>query len=319
MKSVFLDYETLGPGDLDLAPLKSALPTLEVFGNTPAQQRVERIRNAEVVLCNKVRLDAEVLSTAPNVKFIGLTATGTDNVDLDYACQHSIAVCNLVAYCTESVVEHVFAVMLSLAHSIGPFDRLVQAGEWQKAENFCRLDYSVRGLSAMTLGIVGYGELGQGVAKIARQFGMQVLVSKRPGSRGQGDSNRPDFHEVLRSADVVSLHCPLNDDTRNLINADTLNTMKSTAILINTARGGLVDSQALSDALTNGDIAAAAIDVLPQEPPVDGDPLLDYHGDNLIITPHIAWASREARQNAIGELAANYQAFAAGELRNRVV
>lgn len=319
MNSVFLDYATMGSSDLDLAPLQQALPGLKVFDNTASDQRAERINDAEVVLCNKVRLDEEVLRAATRLRFIGLTATGTDNVDLDYAKAHGIAVCNLVAYCTESVVEHVFAVLLNLSHNIGRFDRLVRDGEWARAENFCKLDYPLRQLSAMTIGIVGYGVLGKGVARVAEAFGMNVMVARRLDSAAAEGDGRHDFEDVLRSADVVSLHCPLTDTTRGMISQNALSLMKPDAILINTARGALVDSAALVAALRSGNITAAAIDVLAQEPPVDGDPLLDYEGANLIITPHIAWATREARQNAINELAANYLAFTREERRNRVV
>ena len=321
MKSVFLDCATMGSGDLDLSSLSELLPDLEVFDNTLPEQCADRIRDAEVVLCNKVRLDAGVLESAPSLKFIGLTATGTDNVDLDYAREHGIAVCNLIGYCTQSVVEHVFAMLLNLGHNIHAYHRLVKDGEWAKADNFCKLDYPVRQLSAMTIGIVGHGELGKGVAEAARQFGMNILLSRRRGAPGndRDRDGRHDFEDVLRQADVLTLHCPLTDETRHLINAESLKMMKPDSILINTARGGLVDSAALADALANGVIGAAAIDVLPQEPPIDGDPLLDYSGDNLIITPHIAWATQEARQAAIDELAANYAAFRQGEVRNRVV
>lgn len=319
MKSVFLDYATMGAGDLDLSPLQDVLPDLEVFDNTLPGQCSERIRNAEFILCNKVRLDANALKDAKTLRFIGLTATGTDNVDLDYAREHKIAVCNLYAYCTRSVVEHVFAVLLSLTHNIQPFNQLVRDGGWARAENFCTLDFPLRQLSAMTLGIIGYGELGKGVEQFARYFGMQVLIARRRGQKGHVNDGRHDFEEVLCKANVLTLHCPLTDATRHLINADTLSLMPRGAILINTARGGLVDSAALAEALAGGGIGAAAIDVLPQEPPIKGDPLLDYTGANLIITPHIAWATREARQTAINELAANCTAFINGELRNRVV
>jgi glycerate dehydrogenase len=318
MKSVFLDYATMGTGDLDLSSLNSLLPDLQVFDNTAAEERMNRVRDAKVIFCNKTKLDAETMASATSLKFVGLTATGTDNVDLDYAKNHDIAVCNLKGYCTRSVVEHVFATMLNLTHNIHSFDRLVRAGEWAKAESFCKLDFPVRQLSAMTLGIIGHGELGQGVEKMALQIGMKVMIARRRYAPDASDG-RHDFDEVLREADVVSLHCPLTDETRNLINTETLKLMKPDAILINTARGGLVDSSALARALGDGTIAAAAIDVLPQEPPVNGDPLIEYSGNNLIITPHIAWSTREARQAAIDGLAANYAAFEAGERLNRVV
>jgi glycerate dehydrogenase len=319
MKSVFLDYATMGTGDLDLSSLDALLPELEVFDNTLPAQRAGRMHDAEVVFCNKVRLDADTLQSAASLRFIGLTATGTDNVDLVYAKEHGIAVCNLVAYCTRSVVEHVFAVLLNLAHSIQPYNRMVRAGAWAHAENFCKLDYPLRQLSAMTLGIVGYGELGQGVAETARHFGMHVLVARRRGTPANTADGRHDFDEVLRNADVLTLHCPLNDATHHLIDEAALQRMRRDAILINTARGGLVDSAALAAALAGGVIGAAAIDVLPQEPPVDGDPLLEYDGDNLVVTPHIAWATRAARQAAIEQLAANCAAFVRGEKLNRVV
>jgi glycerate dehydrogenase len=317
MKAVFLDYATMGPG-LDLEPMRRSLPDLEIFGATDDSQIGERIRDAEFVFANKFRLTPELLEYAANLRFIGLTATGTDNVDLESAKQHGIAVCNIRAYCTQSVVEYVFGVMLMLTHSLGRYDKSVRAGEWQKADDFCMLAHPVRELSAMTLGIVGYGELGQGVARIAKAFGMQVLVSVRPGSSEQGDDRVP-FKRVLQQADAISLHCPLNEDTYHLFSSDEFRQMKRGSFLINTARGALIDSAALVDALQSGQLAGAGIDVLATEPPVHGDPLLDYAGDNLIVTPHIAWATDEARQNAIDELVANVDAFLAGKERNRVV
>jgi len=317
MKAVFLDYSTMGP-NLDLWPLRRLLPDLDVFDATDDGQIGERIHDAEFVFANKIRLTPELLERAARLRFIGLTATGTDNVNLESAKQHNIAVYNIRAYCTQSVVEHVFGVMLMLTHSLGRYDKSVRAREWQQADDFCMLTHPVRELSAMTLGIVGYGELGQGVARIAKAFSMKVLVSSRPGSSEQSDERIP-FNDVLEQADVISLHCPLNETTRHLFNADAFRQMKKGAFLINTARGALIDSVALVDALQSGQLAGAGIDVLAKEPPVQGDPLLDYAGDNLIVTPHVAWATNEARQNAIDELAANVEAFLAGKERNRMV
>jgi glycerate dehydrogenase len=317
MKAVFLDFGTMGAG-LDLRELESLVSELVIYDDSPDTAVAERIADAEIVFTNKIRLTRELLEHAPKLKFIALTATGTDNIDTDCAKEHGIGVANIRHYCTQSVVEHVFGVLLSLTHSLEQYHRSVRAGDWQRSTDFCMLHYPVRELSSMTLGVVGYGALGQGVARIAQEFGMTVLVSARPGSETVPDG-RVAFDQLLAEADVISLHCPLIDDTRNLFGAREFAAMKRTAILINTARGGLVDSQALADALSNGGIAAAAIDVLPKEPPVHGDPLLDYDGDNLIVTPHIAWATDEARQNAIDELAANTRAFLEGIDRNRIV
>ena len=307
----------MGAG-LDLGELESLVDDLVVYDQSPHDTVAGRIAGADIVFTNKIRLTRELLDAAPDLKFIALTATGTDNIDTACAQEHGIAVANIRHYCTQSVVEHVFGVLLALTHSLPRYRDSVRAGDWQRSADFCMLHYPVRELSAMTLGIVGYGALGQGVARIAREFGMQVLVAARPGSDAVAEG-RVGFDQLLAESDVISLHCPLNDATRTLFGARQFRAMKRSAILINTARGGLVDSQALADALASGEIAAAAIDVLPVEPPVDGDPLLDYRGDNLLLTPHIAWATDEARQNAIDELAANTRAFLRGEERNRVV
>lgn len=319
MNAVFLDFATMGADGIDRSPLSDALPGIRFFDSTAGGERFERVCNAEYVLTNKVRLDRDLIAAATALRFIGLTATGTDNIDLAAAADHGVAVCNIRDYCTQSVVEHVFGVLLNLTHSIGPFDTAVRAGEWQRAADFCMLGHPIRQLSAMTLGIVGHGVLGRAVGDMARLFGMRVLVARRRGAAAQDADGRTDFAELLHEADIISLHCPLNDATRKLFGSTEFRSMKSTAILVNTARGGLVDSAALVEALRNGDIAAAAIDVLSKEPPCDGNPLLDYRGSNLIITPHIAWATTEARQNAIDELARNVRAFQQGEMRNRVV
>lgn len=317
MKAAFLDFATVGAADLDPAPLHDELPELAIYDTTTPAQVVERIRDAEFVLANKVRLSREVLDQAPSLRFIGLTATGVDNVDLDAARERGIAVCNITAYCTQSVTEHVFGVLLTLTHSLHQFNEAVRDGAWQASEEFCMLDYPLRELSALTMGIVGYGDLGKSVARTAEFFGMDVLVARRRGQHGEADG-RVGFDEMLGKADVVSLHCPLTDETRGLIGERELGLMKPGAILINTARGGLVDSAALVAALEGGKIGAAAIDVLSQEPPVDGDPLLDCSHPRLFVTPHIAWGTREARQNALQEVANNIAAFKNGERRNRV-
>jgi glycerate dehydrogenase len=317
MQAVLLDYATMGPG-LDLGPLRRYFPDLEVYADTSVAELAERIRDAEFVFANKIRLTDSLLCSARKLRFIGLTATGTDNVDLDSAQSHGVAVCNIRGYCTQSVVEHVFGSVLTLTHSLNRYHASVRAGEWQRASDFCVLTHPIRELSAMTLGIVGYGTLGRGVARIAEAFGMKVLVSARPDCV-EVPAGRIAFDDMLRVADVISLHCPLNEQTRHLFAAEQFRRMKSTAFLVNTSRGALIDSAALAAALETGQIAGAVIDVLAKEPPVAGDPLLDYSGDNLLVTPHIAWASDAARQNAIDELAANVGAFLRGEVRNRVV
>ncbi len=316
MKAVLLDWATMGP-DLDVSDMRALLPDLTLYDETESHEMAERIADADIVLGNKVLLRDTIMDGAPKLKFIGLTATGVDNVDIEAARARGIAVCNIRAYCTESVAEHVFGVLLSLAHNLGPYAEDVRAGAWQDADAFSFLTHPISELSEMILGVVGYGELGQGVARIARAFGMEVIIAARPGSDDIPD-DRVSFAELLERSDVISLHCPLTDATRGLFGADELRRMKDSSILINTARGALVDSQALADALGSGEIRAAAIDVLPQEPPLNGDPLLNYTGDNLIVTPHIAWGTRRARQNAIDELTANVAAWLDGKRRCRV-
>ena len=307
----------MGP-DLDISEMRALLPDLEIYDDTDDDQVAERIAGAEIILGNKVLISEALFASAPEMRFIGLTATGTDNIDLDAALKHGVAVANIRAYCSQSVAEHVFGCLLNLAHRLGPYATDVRAGEWQQAENFCMLTHPIRELSAMTLGIVGFGELGKRVAQIAGAFNMDVLIAARPGSVDV-PAGRVSMADLLGRADVISLHCPLNDETRGLFGADEFRKMKKSAILINTARGGLIDSAALATALRDGVIAAAAVDVLPTEPPTDGDPLLDYEGDNLIVTPHIAWGTLTARQAAIDELTANIAAFLEGEKRCRVV
>jgi glycerate dehydrogenase len=318
MRSVFLDYATVSfDGDLDPRALLDALPGLEIRAHTAQDEVAAHLEGAEVVLVNKLRITREAIEATPSLRLVVLAATGTNNVDLVAAAERGIAVCNLRDYCTASVVQHVFGVLLALTHKLREYDALVRTGAWQRGEQFCLLDFPIRELVGRTIGIVGYGTLGKGVAQVARAFGMQVLVANRPG--GTREAGRIDLHDLLPRVDALSLHCPLSPATQGVIGAPEIELMKRDAVLVNTARGALVDSAALATALRAGRLGGAAIDVLPQEPPVDGNPLLAGDIPNLIVTPHIAWAAREARQRCLDEMAANVQAFRRGERRGRVV
>jgi glycerate dehydrogenase len=320
MKAVFPDFATVSRGDIDLGTLEATGVDLMLHGVTTAAELPARLAPAEILITNKIRIGAAQLEAAPRLKLICLSATGVNNVDLEAARERGIGVCNITAYCTVSVVQHVYALILALTHHLAGYQRLLQEGAWRNSPQFCLLDYPIRELAGRRLGIVGFGELGRGVARAAPAFGLEVLVSRRPGGAPAepGDGRLP-YEQVLEEADILSLHCPLTDATRGLIDAAALGRMRRDALLINTARGALVDSAALAEALRTGRIAGAGIDVLPQEPPVDGDPLLDPAVPNLIITPHVAWAAREARQRAIDEIAANIDSFLAGGRRGRVI
>lgn len=313
-KAVFLDYGTMGP-DLDLSSVEALVDELVLYDTTTAAELAGRIAGAELAFTNKIRFTDEILAAAPGLRYIGLTATGADNIDLEGARRHGITVCNIRAYCTASVVEHVFGSLLMLTHRLKQYTDYTAAGHWQAATRFSPLNWPITELRGKTLGIVGYGELGRAVADVGRAFGMEVLVAARRDAATPGEG-RVAFTDMLERSDVVSLHCPLSDKTRRMIGAGELARMKAGAILVNTARGGLVDSGALAEALENERLGGACIDVLPSEPPRDGDPLLDYSGDRLLVTPHIAWASREARQAAIEQLADNARAFLAGTPKN---
>jgi glycerate dehydrogenase len=317
MQAVFVDFATVSTGDLDTRVLASALPGLAFWADTPPALLAQRVAGAEIILANKARLDAAVIEAAPRLRLICLAATGTDNVDLGAARARGIAVCNIRGYCTAAVVQHVYALMLALTQRLDAYAAQVRAGAWGASAQFCLLDFPIRELAGKTLGIVGYGELGRAVAAAAPAFGLQVIVAARRGC--SPPAGRVSFADVLACADVLSLHCPLTPQTRHLIAASELDSMRPDALLINTARGGLVDAAALAGALRAGRLGGAGIDVLAPEPPVDGDPLLEPGIPNLIVTPHIAWAAREARQRALDEIVANVEAYGRGERRNRVV
>jgi glycerate dehydrogenase len=316
-RGAFLDLATIDRGDIDLTSLRSVCSRWELLERTSPGETAERIADAEVVVSNKVALDRDLLASAPSLKLACVAATGTNNIELDAARDLGIAVSNVTAYATPAVVQHVFAVMLSHATRLFAYRQAVADGAWERSDQFCLLDYPIREIAGLTLGIVGYGQLGRAVAAVAATFGMDVLIAERPG--GPGRAGRIPLAELLPRVDVLTLHCPLTPDTRNLIGPAELDLMKREALLINTARGGIVDEQALADALRRRRIGGAAVDVLTEEPPRAGNPLLDPSLPNLTLTPHTAWASRESRQRLIDEVAQNILAFSRGFRRNRVV
>ena len=317
MHGVFLDTATVNQQDLDLAPLISSLPDWSLRYHTPANEVTGAIEGATVVVSNKVMLSREILQSTPSLKLICVAATGTNNVDLDAAREQGITVCNARGYATTSVVEHVFSVMLAFCRQSVRYQKAVQEGRWHSSDVFCLHDYPIHELAGQTLGIIGHGELGSAVASMARAFGMNILIAQRPG--GSPQAGRVPLDTILSQSDIISLHCPLTEATRNLIDRDELARMKRSALLINTARGGIVNEPALRDALQTGEIGGAAVDVLTEEPPCKGNPLLDAPLPNLIVTPHIAWASTHARQSLIDEITDNVLAFLDGKPRNVVV
>jgi glycerate dehydrogenase len=318
MRAVFLDYETVrnGSDDLDPSAIERAAGTVRYHDFTDDSQILDRIGAAEIVLLNKLRLSRAHLHAAPDLRLIALAATGTDNVDLQAARERGIAVCNVRGYCTASVAQHAWALILSLTQHLAGWHRLAVDGTWARGE-VNELAYPIRELAGRTLGIIGWGELGRAVARIGETFGMQVIICNRPGTGpAQG---RVSLDELLAAADVVSLHCPLTPATRGMISARELARMKPGALLINTARGALIDGAALAQALKEHRLGGAGIDVLPEEPPVEGEPLVNPGIPNLIVTPHVAWAALEARQRCLDEMAANIRDFLAGGRRGRVV
>ena len=317
MRTAFLDYETVSNGDLDTASLERAAPGMRFYSLTSESQLAERIADTQIVLVNRTRLAREHLEAARTLELIAVAGTGTDGVDLIAAQERGIAVCNVRGYCTASVVQHAWALILSLTQHLGQYARLATDGSWVEIEKYAVLANPARELSHRVLGIVGWGTLGRGVAAVGEAFGMRSIVCNRPGAAPE--PGRVSLDELLAEADIVSLHCPSTPATRGLIGARELGLMKADALLINTARGALVDGAALANALRAGRLGGAGIDVLPQEPPTDGDPLLASDIPNLIVTPHIAWAAREARQRCIDERAANIVDFRRGGRRGRVV
>jgi glycerate dehydrogenase len=315
--AVLLDRDTIDAGgDIDFSALESLFSRWRAHNYTLKPDILERIAGADVIISNKVMLDEQALRSVPALQLVCVAATGTNNVDLKAAKTLGITVCNVRGYATPAVSQHTIALILALSTRLIDYREAVRARRWQQARQFCLLDYPIRELAGKTLGIIGYGELGQAVAHLGEAFGMKLLVAQRPG--GPAEKGRVPLPELLPQVDVLSLHCPLTPQTRNLIGARELALMKRDAILINTARGGIVDEQALVDALREQRIGGAGIDVLTVEPPVNGNVLLDPDIPNLIVTPHSAWASRETRQRLVAEVVANVRAFTEGSPRNLV-
>jgi glycerate dehydrogenase len=315
VKAVFLDFDTVSAGDLDTSALRATVDDLLLCDADDAATP-ERIRAFDIVMTNKVELSRELLAGAPRLRLIAVAGTGTDNIDVAAARELGVAVCNVRGYCTSSVVQHVWALILSLTQHISGYSRSTRDGSWTRDEAKTVLAHPIRELSGRTFGVVGWGELGRGAARIAEAFGMRVIVANRRAEQAKAD--RVELPRLLATSDIVSLHCPLDSSTRGLIGARELELMKPDALLINTARGGLVDGHALAAALKAHRLGGAGIDVLSHEPPLEDDPLLDPGIPNLILTPHVAWAAREARQRCVDEMAANIADFRRGARRSRV-
>lgn len=317
MTLTILDAYTANPGDLSWAPLERLASSSSVYDRTPDDQVIERASDCELVLTNKTVLSADTIAALPKLKYIGVLATGYNVVDIAAAKERGIVVTNVPGYGTPSVAQAVFALLLELANHVGLHAQTVRDGRWSQCADFCYWDGTLVELEGRTLGILGYGTIGERVAKIALALGMRVIANRRtwrdeplPGVE------KASLEDILAQSDVLSLHCPLTDDTKHLIRAETIAQMKPSAFLINTARGPLVHEQDLADALNSGRLAGAGLDVLSTEPPPPGNPL--FTAKNCLITPHIAWASREARARLIDIAAGNVKAFLDGKPVNRV-
>ena len=310
---VVLDHDTLvnHPFDFDFPH------TLSSYGTTEAHETLERIRGADIVITNKVMISAQAFAENPQLKLVAVTATGVNNVDVEAAKQNGTAVCNIRAYGNESVAEHAFMMMITLMRNLPAYQRDVAAGLWENSPFFCHLGAPMRDLNGKTLAIFGRGNIGKTLATYAQAFKMNVVFAEHKNAQSVRDGY-VSFDEAIRSADVVSLNCPLTPQTANMIGEAELQQMKPGAILINCGRGGLVDEAALVAALKYGQIGGAGFDVLTQEPPRDGNPLLKARLPNLIVTPHIAWASQEAANRLFDILLDNINRFVAGNPQNLV-
>ncbi len=314
--AVFLDLATVAPQDLTLTALMELPLSWEFYDSTEKGQLHERIKHAEIIVTNKCPLDANAFRHAPVLDYVCAAATGFNHIDIATALRRKITVSNVRNYATPSVVQHVYTLILALSTNLFSYRTAVQDGNWQRSKNFCLLDFPIEEVAGKKLGIIGYGVLGQAVAKVAPALGMDVLICQ--SLHGKPVAGRIALSELLATADIISLHLPLNEQTENLLAENELAMMKKSALLINTSRGGIIDETALAEALINGRIGGAGIDVLETEPPVDGMPLLNADIPRLIVTPHTAWASRQSRQRLVNGLAENITSFLNGEILNQV-
>lgn len=314
---VFLDAATYG--DISLKQFTDLWNCTIHEVTTPAET-IDRLAGCTIAVVNKVAIDHTVLSApeTSELQLIAVAATGTDNIDREAAKARGVTVCNVPGYATRSVAQFTMALILELATRAGRYSHAVEIGEWQKSPVFSLLTYPTTELAGKKLGIIGYGNIGRAVAKMAQGFGMGILVAARPGAADPVPRGRMPVPEILRQADIVSLHCPLTPQTKNLIDEESLNSMKSTAFLINTARGALVDEAALLRALREKRLAAAALDVISEEPPASNHPIVaaTRELENLWVTPHTAWSAREARERLLDEVEKNICAFLNGKNRN---
>ncbi len=321
MKTVILDYASLAPEDLVVSPLWELPLQWQVYELTAAEEVDERIEGAHIVLTNKVVISESHLLKNPQLKLIIVMATGTNNVDLQAAAKHGVMVCNIVNYSTPAVVQHTFMLILALTGRLVDYHDDVRAGRWQNSAFFGLLDHQIQEIEGKVLGIVGYGAIGKRVASVADSFGLQVRVANSFSDHPvesvvegvvKSVVKRYPLNELLPQVDILSIHCPLTEATQNLIGPAELALMKPSACLINVGRGGIVDELALAQALKEGRLAGAGVDVLTQEPPVEGNPLLDENIPNVIITPHNAWGSQQARQRLVNQLLDILSAFCDG-------
>lgn len=314
--AVFLDRWSLDRRDLDLSALKAAAPGLRCFDQTRADERLERLEGVRIAITNKVVIDRSILEACPSLTLIAVAATGVNNVDVEAAHEHGVTVINCRGYGTNSVAQHALGLLLNLLTAQSAYLADTAAGRWSNSPFFCLMDHPIREAAGKVVGLVGYGTLGGRFAELCQALGMEVRISQRPGAPNDPGSERIPFNELVEQVDVLSLHCPLTPETERLINADVLRRMKSDAVLINTARGGLVDEPALIQALQQGEIAGAGLDVVSEEPPPVDHALMSawQRGEvpNLLITPHSAWASIEARQRVVDQLAEGITAFENG-------